>query len=153
MAEKVRLPIAAEEVMNFTHEQRVELAELVAGLLADAGIGELRAVELYGSVAKNQDGKRSDIDLLITHDGDHDGWEFMKVAMLVYETLTHRGVPVSDWWDKKEAAAGKVSLVFEADEVYRDPMSYYGRSFPITGFDEMDFLGSVRRSAKELWRK
>lgn len=151
MVETVRLPVTAEEVMKFSHEQRMELAELVAEILSTAGIDNLTAVELYGSVAKKQDEPTSDIDLLITYQGDHDGAEAREVEMRARETLSHSMVPISCPSGGKEAAAGKVSLTFEADAVYRYPMSYYGRSFPITGFAEMDFLESVKRSALRLF--
>lgn len=152
MTEKARLPVTAEEVMNFTHEQRVELAETVAGLLAGAGIDGLTAIKLYGSVAKKQDGPTSDVDLLMIHEGDPDGPEAKEVQARVRQALDGI-IPIADRWGEKQAAAGKVSLAFEADEVYRNPTSYYGWAFPMMGLEEMNFLESVRRSAKELWRK
>ncbi len=120
-----------------THEERLEIAQEVAGRILEKYGERVTAIAVYGSVAKGEDKEHSDLDM----------WVATATSEPVEDVrfFVYRGIPVSINWDTEEGrirTAGRVSPFWpiEADEV---------RSFLML-FERGDFAERLREAASTL---
>src|SRR5919204_5810798 len=118
------------------HEERIEIAdEIAAEILREYGEA-IVAVAIYGSVAKNEDGEYSDLEMWVTTHEDFSRRELLYV---------YRGIPVEVSYSPVERfleAAGRVgpNWAIEAD-AYN---SY------IVLYDRENFVERLKAAASDL---
>lgn len=118
-----------------THEERMAIAEELAQRIVSRHGDNVTAIAAYGSVAKNEDGPHSDLDLWVASREVIEGTRF----------FVYRGLPISINYDTEEGRlklAGRVTPQWpiDADEL---------RQFIIL-FERGDFTSRLREAASNL---
>lgn len=107
------------------HERNLEIARLAAdALVAKKGaLSKLVKVRLIGSVAKNEDGLKSDIDVLITHEGPKELFPFPFVEA-IWGSLEEAKLPLRPSHTRRsQKFPGAVHPFIRPEELFLNPNS------------------------------